>query len=253
MSITLYILIAIFLLLFILVAQYAFRMKKREIDSAITKGKKTYKNVSLVFAGNRHGSKVTPQLESKVYALDVIQFKDSNGNVLDPHDYHLFLVDGDSMKHCKIYNNDLIFVTKDFQFNRDSKFPAVMVIEMDEEEKGYKEYKVRRVWCVANFEEDLLEKAKKLLTSDGFKSVLSNLPDYPGDEKTLEDFKYDRLQPYIAKYISCTNPNPENNKVILSTTLNTDKGTIHLSIHPQNKVVGQVVASFNLNEDKQNS
>lgn len=183
----------------------------------------------------------------EVSSIDTTIYKDDEGNILDPNQYDLYIVDGNSMRLCGIYDKDLIFSTRDFNISDVDEFPIVLVINKKHVKQNCPASKIRRTWAHVTYrdKDSLINELKKILVSENFQEIRI-LPEYPCDDEVLKDFIGERLQPYVAEYIDCKNPNDFDKDIIISTTLNTRKNIIHFSIHPVNKISGEVIASFDM-------
>lgn len=244
MMLVIYILIAVFVLLFTFTVVVTVVARRRERRRIIDNALKKCRVLNLAAAGSEKVDYKTKQVIG-VYGLDLTQYKDSQGRVLDPDDYNLFIVDGESMQFCGIHNNDLIFSTKTFVADTTDSFPAVLVVRKNHVIEDYPAYKVRRAWGVINYDSDPVKTVRNLLQSDEFRQV-KYLSEYPGDEIIMEDFITLRLPRYENEFIKCPVPDVKDRTVIISTTYNTEKKKIHFSIHPISRVVGKVIASFQL-------
>ncbi len=239
-----YILIGVFVLLFAFMVAVTVVARRRERRRIIDNALKKCRVLNLAAAGSEKVGCKSRQT-TEVYGLNLTQYKDSQGKILDPDDYKLFVVDGESMQFCGIHNHDLIFSTKTFVADENCSFPAVLVIRKNHIIENYPAYKVRRAWNVVNYDSDLVKAVRNLLQSNVF-SQIKDLPEYPGDESIMEDFVTLRLPRYEDEFIKCTAPDVKDRTVIISTTYNTEENRIHFSLHPINRVVGKVIASFQL-------
>lgn len=198
--------------------------------------------------------------KAKAVALDVTVFKTQDGTEINPDDYLVFLVKGNSMKFANIHDGDLIFVAKGFRIVNLKKFPYILVLKRNNPKPGESEYKIRRAWKIAQYNpNDRFEKEiREIMASKEFCHVKKLKNDdgqnvYLGDEAVIEDFLTERLKEYEDTYIKCKNPDLWNKTVVISTTFDTKKKQkfIHFSIHPIGNIVGIVKDSFTL--PKQNS
>ncbi len=244
MMLVIYILIAVFVLLFVFTVVVTVVSRRRARRHIIDRALKEYSVLNVAVAGSEDECHKAEQT-TRVWGLDMIQYKDSQGRILELSDYNLFIVDGESMRFCGIYNNDVIFSTKTFTAEDACSFPVVLVIRKNHVVEGYPAYKIRRAWCVVNYDSGLIEVVKNLLESDSFQ-LIRKLPEYPGDEFIIDDFVTLRLPRYEEVFINCPNADVKDRSVIISTTYNTQDKVVHLSIHPVNRVVGKVIASFHL-------
>lgn len=245
--------ISCFVLLFIIMCFIAQTERDKARERMRTEAQGSFREVTLAAAGGKDGCHSSAKkINVAAEKIDLIQYKDAQGNILTSDKYKRFIVDGNSMRLCGIYHNDLIFATRGIVLDDNTQFPIILVIQKNEITPDFPDYKIRRTWRKTRFIDDktLLEEVSNILQSDAFQRV-RNLPEYPGDDAILEDFENTRLTQYKDDFIDCDNPNEVDKEIILSTTLDTsDNDRIHFSIHPYNKVFGKVVASFKLNEDE---
>ena len=247
MSLTIYILVCLFVCIFLYVAILSFVKRNEERKNIIEEAHKEKRKLKWALAGTDDGCHRSAQTV-EVCGLEYTLYKDANGNNLNPDDYDLYIVDGESMKFCGIHNNNLIFATKGYTFDKSSTFPMVLVIRKNRIEEDKPAYKIRRAWLTANYSDGLMDVAKHLLQSDKFQEI-RRLSDYDGDTPVLNDFEKS-IQKYERDYIDIDNPNEQDKEVVISTTYRTREKKIRLSIHPVTKVMGKVVASYSLSEDQ---
>lgn len=193
--------------------------------------------------------------EENCTALNSIHFQTKDGMEIDPNDYYIYIVKGDSMKFCHIHDGDLIFVAKGFRIVNLKKFPYILVLRRSNPAPGKSEYKIRRAWRIARFNpEDQFDKEiREIMASEEFQQVKKlknddNKDAYRGDEAVIEDFKSKRLPRYRSYYIDCANPDPWNETVVISTTFDTKDEFIHFSIHPIANIIGIVKDSFTIDD-----
>lgn len=181
------------------------------------------------------------------FPLDYIEFKDKDGNILNPANYRQFIARGESMQFADIHDNDMIFT----QQHKDLKFPHVVVLRREIAPPDQVQYKIRRGWQFCNID-NAEEIVKQILQSKEF-DIIRNLQPYDGDDTLLEDFKNKRLVRYIKEHPFARSSEDKYFKVIISTTYHTencpeieDRCKIRFSIHPASLMVGEVVESFAL-------
>lgn len=183
-------------------------------------------------------------------------FLDNQGHALDVDQFNQFVVKGSSMMLAGISDGDLIFASKEFDYNKLSSSNVLRNIYVirREKEKGQRiNYKLRRGWkIIPNL--SAIEKGNE---REYFKGVLSEIiksPEFselkkkamkesvivPSDEELMEDFFKERLEKYSTKYSSNNQYTEEYNSILISTTLHTDKNTIKFSIHPITSIVGKL-------------
>ena len=248
MNILIYILIALFIALFVFMSYVTKTSRAKARVELIKESLNDFKRIKVAIAGSPDGChRATKFVE--VSGINLTIYRDYYGNVLNPDNYNLFVVDGDSMKYCGIRDKNLIFVTKGFVIE-DGSLPTVLVIKREDVEENSPEYKIRRVWLKTRYvnDEDLVVEIRELLQSNDFQK-LRRLNDYPGDEEILTDFKDNRLKQYRNKYLG-QEANDKDKEIIISSTLDTIYDKIHLSIHPVNLVSGKVMGSFNVDKNR---
>lgn len=238
------ILIILFVALFIYVAILTLVGRNRARKLIIKEAYERFRTLSYAAAGSDDGCHRSAQTV-RVCGIEYTEYKDSKGNVLNPDLYEKYIVDGESMQFCGIHNNDLIFSTKGVSHL--SEFPVVLVIKKNHITDNCPSFKIRRAWCVANYDDGLVDVARNLLQTEMFQQI-RQLDDYDGDTALIKDFIEVRLPAYEKDFVKCENPNEMDKNVVISTTYHTVDNKIRLSIHPLTKVMGKVVASFALTE-----
>lgn len=177
--------------------------------------------------------------------LEYVEFKDKDGNVMDPNDYLHFIVKGESMQFADIHDNYMIFVKE----KHNIEFPKVIVLRREAAPKDQVQYKIRRGWQFSNVKE-AESVVKKILDSKDF-DIIRRLQPYDDDESLLNDFINKRLVRYTKEHPFSNSEDNRYFNVIISTTYHTencpdeeDRGKIRFSIHPASLLVGEVVKSF---------
>ena len=183
-------------------------------------------------------------------SLKVVQFKDHNGNVLVPADYDLYIVAGECMQYVNIHPNDLLFATKDFDVESyNGILPTVVILKKGTTALGVPPfYKLRRLWKICNYRDNLKDILKSIIQSSEFQEVRRR-PNYDGDKALIDDFFETRLGRCEEDYIKCEFPNINDEKIIISTTFHTDIQRVRFSIHPISNVVGKVEAAFPVDDN----
>lgn len=201
-------------------------------------------SVNIVHAGSDKGCTLVDH-ESVLNSLDIIEFKDSKGNILVPTDYDLYKVAGECMQYVNIHPNDLLFATKSFDVEKyTGNLPIVLILKKGTATPGVPPfYKLRRLWKVCNYRDSLKDILKSIIQSSEFQEVRRR-PNYDGDKALIDDFFNTRLNRYEEDYIKCEFPNINEEKIIISTTFHTDIQRVRFSIHPISNVVGKVEAAF---------
>ncbi|MBR2946397.1 MAG: hypothetical protein IKC18_06960 [Bacteroidaceae bacterium] len=179
-------------------------------------------------------------------SLEYVEFKDKDGNVVNPDNFWHFIVKGESMQFADIHDNYMIFVDKE---KRDIDFPKVIVLRREAAPKDQVQYKIRRGWQFSNVK-DAENVVKNILASKEF-DIIRKLQPYDDDKSMLEDFVNKRLARYIKEHPFSNSEGDRYFDVIISTTYHTEKcpneeerGKIRFSIHPASLLVGEVVKSF---------
>lgn len=212
-----------------------------------SKCKTSTSKADIVHAGSNIGC--TPVHPIVLKSLDLIEFKDKDGYILNPNDYNLYIVSGECMQYVDIHHNDLVFATKSFDVGHYSgKLPIILILKNGASTSNNPPfYKLRRLWKVCNYRDNLEEILKSILQSPEFQEVRRR-PNYDGDEKLIKDFFDTRLKRYETDYIKCEHSNTIDEKIIISTTFHTDIEKVRFSIHPILNIVGKVVAAFPIDE-----
>ncbi|MDR0982287.1 MAG: hypothetical protein LBM07_03465 [Culturomica sp.] len=153
--------------------------------------------------------------------------------IVDPSDYEIFIVEGESMSQNNIHNGDAVFVVKwqdsDKANIKDIKTKPVFVFEIDnangsqDRKEADIEYKLRKYMSVFNSDE----------VFDEFFGRVSN--EYPELIDCREAIESD-FNKCMIKY---RDRNPENGIIIFSNTLR-EPDKIKYSFHPLNFLVGDV-------------
>lgn len=241
------------LLLIGLLAWYALpKLRNRRKDQEVL----TLSQLPTACAGSPKGDE--PK-EEKSIAIGNTDFQTKDGAHINPNDYYIYIVKGNSMKFCNIYDGDLIFVAKGFRIVDLKKFPYILVLRQRDPQPGKSEFKIRRAWRIARYNpaDGFDKEIREIINSEEFQPVKKlkndkNKDAYSGDSAMIEDFKRERLKEYLEDYINCANPDPWNETVVISTTFDTEDQFIHFSIHPIANIVGIVKDSFTIDDNKKN-
>lgn len=234
---------------FLGITTYIVRKKSLQEDVNQSDSVLTGLPVNIVHAGSDKDCAAV-QNEIILNSPKVVQFKDHNGNVLVPADYDLYKVAGECMQYVNIHPNDLLFATKGFDVeNYKGALPTVVILKKGTTVGGEPPfYKLRRLWKLCNFKDDLKEILNSIIQSPEFQEVRRR-PNYDGDKALIDDFFNTRLGRYENDYIKCAYPNVNDEKIIISTTFHTDIQRVRFSIHPISNVVGKVVAAFPIDDN----
>lgn len=191
----------------------------------------------------------------KIQSLGKQTFPDQEKKLLNPDHYRLFIVRGLSMLLCNIRDNDILFTLPVEQLDKISfDRPSVLVLKRDKHaqmeavsKNDQAKYKVRRTWAVVRIgEDDLEERVKQIMKSEGFRKLKNEHPEsFQSDEEMLEDFKTERITKYMNQYPHSNSKADDNHVAIISTTLRTSKNNkVFFSIHPARIIIGEVIYSF---------
>ncbi len=192
--------------------------------------KKTYRTVK---AGNVESAYAYPATIDK---KNIIKNKKlvANGQLINPDNYEIFIVTGDSMSTNKIKDGDAVIVDRLFgNCKYEITGTPVLIFEIDLNKDDVRnspvppvEFKLRKfmtyVDCSVPFD-------------DWFNPLAKDYPDLV-DNKLFVKEKFDKC---IDKY-KIHNPDSEIVKLIMSSTLNTEKGKICYSFHPIKFLYGKV-------------
>lgn len=177
------------------------------------------------------------------------KFYAPDGTALDPGAYLQFVVSGNSMKLCDIYDGNMLFVKKGFKPDDLTDLPLILVIRRRAAKANEAKYKVRRSWIKCAVTEDIKTLLEELMESKKFRQVL-DAEQCPEKNVLLDDFFKTRLETYLKLYPDAKDPGSDFHDVIVSTTWHTDdtKG-VRFSIHPVKDIVGIVDYSFTIPKD----
>ena len=179
-------------------------------------------------------------------SIDINQFYTPEGMLINPSAYKQFVVAGNSMSLCGIYDKNLLFVEKNFSAEALIDMPKILVISRRDSQPTEIKYKVRRAWKKCVITDNLSEILNNIIGSADFKSVLA-AAECPGKELLINDFFDVRLKRYKENYPDAERADSEFHEIVISTTWHTDseKG-VRFSIHPVKDVVGIVDYSFTI-------
>lgn len=177
-------------------------------------------------------------------SISANRFYTPEGMEINPGAYRQFVVSGNSMSLCGIYDRNLLFVSKDFSADKLTDLPEILVIKRRDAQPREIKYKVRRAWKKCTVTDDLTTILGQITGDARFKSVM-NADKCPSREVLVDDFFNTRLQRYKENFPDAEKEDSEFRDIIISTTWHTDneKG-IRFSIHPVKDVVGVVEYSF---------
>lgn len=182
---------------------------------------------------------------TKVSAIDIqlCNFCDSDGNLLNLSLYNCYVVHGDSMKYAGIKDKDFILVPIDFNIDSLETFPEILVIKYRDSNGDNPLYKVRRAWYRGSIDDNLEEVADRIMAMPKFKK-LTRQEGYKDSKWIINDLVGERLEKYKSAYFKdgvC----PEQYKdIVISTTFDIVNKAIHFSIHPISLIVGNVTEAY---------
>ncbi len=179
--------------------------------------------------------------EEEVVSLKYNTFTDEKGLKLNISDYSAYIVAGNSMQFCDINEGDLLLASKAADERDMEELPAVIVLLDPKADKTLSQFKLRRAWRICSdqlSDEEFKDILKEILELDTFKQLKKELEEKGfsrSDEELINDFfkKSGRLERYKSKYKTNV-----SQKIVISTTFDTDDEEIHFSIHQLSKVVG---------------
>lgn len=201
----------------------------------------------VAHAGSENGCE---DVKSKVVlkALNLMEFKNRDGRILYPENFDLYLVKGECMRYVDIHPNDLIFSSKGFDVEcYRGALPIILILRKRVSSPDTCAFKLRRLWRVCNYRDNLEGILISILESPEFQEVRQR-PTYDGDDALIKDFFENRLKKFEQDYINCEFPNVNDEKIIISTTFHTDIERVRFSIHPVSNVIGKVEAAFPIEE-----
>lgn len=173
-------------------------------------------------------------------SVETNRFFDPEGRLIDTAKYNKFVVVGDSMSLWNIYNNDLLFVPKDFNPDQLTTLPKSLVIKRRNANPDSPQYKVRRTWLTCSINDDFNRVILPALFETPDFRVLLASDKCPDVQILTADFFKERLKKYLDHYPKCEEADSSYNRVIISTTLHTDINEVRLSIHPVLEIAGIV-------------
>ncbi len=177
------------------------------------------------------------------------KFYAPDGTALNPDEYLQFVVSGNSMKLCDIYDGNMLFVKKGFKPEDLTALPLILVIRRRAAKANEAKFKVRRSWIRCAVTDDIKTCLEELMESKKFRQVL-DAEQCPEMSVLLDDFFEKRLATYLAHYPDAKEAESDCHDVVISTTWHTDdtKG-VRFSIHPVKDIVGIVDYSFTIPKD----
>lgn len=166
----------------------------------------------------------------------------ANGEVINPDNYEIFIVAGDSMSNNKVNNGDVVMVSRLFgscKYEITGNPILIFEIDLNKDEGSTSsvcpiEFKLRKFMAYVDC---------AVLFDDWFAPLAELYPDL-ADNKTVVKDKFEKCR---DKYIA-NNTNSDIGKLIISSTLDRKTGMVCYSFHPIKFLYGKVdyVISGNL-------
>lgn len=181
--------------------------------------------------------------EAVTVSVETTHFYAPDGTEIDASQYDPFVVSGNSMSLCGIYDKDLLLVAKGFESSQLTDLPKIAVIKRRNAKPDEIQYKVRRAWKTCLITDDLQAVIREVLASAAFKK-LQAAEECPDKDVLITDFFETRLKSYKTYYPDCDREQSDFQRIVISTTLHTDINEVRFSIHPLKDVKGIVAYSF---------
>lgn len=181
--------------------------------------------------------------EAVTVSVETTHFYAPDGTEIDASQYDPFVVSGNSMSLCGIYDKDLLLVAKGFESSQLTDLPKIAVIKRRNAKPDEIQYKVRRAWKTCLITDDLQAVIREVLASAAFKK-LQAAEECPDKGVLITDFFETRLKSYKTYYPDCDREQSDFHRIVISTTLHTDINEVRFSIHPLKDVKGIVAYSF---------
>lgn len=193
-------------------------------------------------AGNEEAN--TPQTVSVTgEALAELSFPgDKNRKV---HSTDCFVALGNSMLLRGIQDHDVV-LTEHIHDNLHEAMPGIFVIKRGNSKEcatDNSRFKLRHaVACCDLANDNPLDIVRSCINSNDFIALKAKNKELFNTD-FIEDFKK-RLDKFEKRYPECKKQNNQQAQVVISTTLDTKKGSVHFSIHPQSSIVAKVVRAY---------
>lgn len=230
-----FLIISIVLAIFLVVG---FVIGYRQTMKGIRKTRATLAKTELLTVCAGSHSEEIPE-KKDTYSIKYNSFILPSTQSLDTDKYLAYVVEGNSMQYCNIHTNDIVFVPKESTIGNLKKFPSVIVLHNQRNERSGCRYKLRRAWCVCDgnlSDEDLNTRVSNVMKTGEYLILKENASEhYDSDEAMLAGFK-EKLKAFREQPIG----NIHNGKIIISSTFNVKSGKIHFSIHSGYEFVGVV-------------
>lgn len=181
--------------------------------------------------------------EAVTVSVETTHFYAPDGTEIDASQYDPFVVSGNSMSLCGIYDKDLLLVAKGFESSQLTDLPKIAVIKRRNAKPDEIQYKVRRAWKTCLITDDLQAVIREVLASAAFKK-LQAAEECSDKDVLITDFFETRLKSYKTYYPDCDREQSDFHRIVISTTLHTDINEVRFSIHPLKDVKGIVAYSF---------
>lgn len=190
--------------------------------------KKTYRTVK---AGQVNLAYVYPATIDKKDILKNKRFA-VNDTLINPDDYEIFIVNGNSMSGENIKDGDGVLVKRLYGNEKYGiKDTPVLIFEIDLNKDNIRnnispvEFKLRKFITYVNCENTF---------DEWFETIAERFPDLHESKETIAE----KFKKCVEKYRD--NNNADKIQLIMSSTLNTDTGALQYSFHPIKFLYGQV-------------
>lgn len=191
--------------------------------------KKTYRTVKAGQVGQAYLYPATIDKKDILKTTRLIV----NNTIIDPNDYEIFIVNGNSMSNNGIKDGDGVLVKRLFGNDKYdiTDFP-ILIFEIDINKDNVPccippvEFKLRKFISYVDGE---------LNFENWFGEIVKDFPEL-NDSKTILQEKFTKC---IDKYKK--NNNSDTIKLIMSSTLDTESGVLQYSFHPIKFLYGQVI------------
>lgn len=181
------------------------------------------------------------------------EFLSPDGTPMSPDDYDIYSTSGESMSLCGIHDGAQLFVKKNEKPNVETlDYPKILILNIDKKTKKQEpKFKVRRAWKTVRLGNTDLDKALEEIRKEEKFKKLESSDKFPGWDNMKKLFHDEKLETYKEDYPDWDNTGSNNNLAIISTTLHDN--TINFSIHPARIVKGVVECFYNKPKTKHQS
>lgn len=243
------ILTTLFLLGFVAFATFTAIVRKKAKEKHQRKLLNETINVPIAHAGSEEGC--SPLRYETVAGLKMLEFKDKSGNIMNPDDYNLFIVEGECMRFVNIHDKNLVFATKGFNYKSfDGEMPIVLVLKKTTASPGSPQFKLRRSWRFCKYspkKDEMIKIIREIMKSSDFQEIRKR-DSYDSDEE-METVFIEKLKQFEEKYIKGNSSDDKYKNIVISTTFHANEQKTFFSIHPVVNIVGKVKGAFKLPEE----